>query len=241
MKASISIGLLLVFVVGCSVNLPYSIKTPYDNPPYRGFTPPDRAQWQPLTAMDQVVVYAQKTLYQLPSRDRSYVRIRVENTSERGVLVDLSDYGHCVRPVQWSQYEAGSISTSQPGGLPAGHDVPLARRQRILNDFVAGHMVEIPPKSSVDYFRDFGVPNQPQGTPTKTGKLLVVLTGRVYITDGRLVESLAIRPDSPSSRLILPVTGELPLVPMGYLIQESHGPAILMPATAPAVYMSPES
>ena len=89
----------------------------------------------------------------MPERGKSYVRIRLVNTTEREFAVDPRDYFGSVRPMDWSL--AGRRATRSrcppaPGRL--GQD--RQKRRQMIHDYFANKLIPIPPKSAVDYFHD---------------------------------------------------------------------------------------
>ncbi len=231
--------LLAMTLCGCNFDVGrYRYDLTYIPPPCSsGFTPPDASKWQQVSAPCEVTVYARREIYTMPERGKSYVRIRLVNTTEREFAVDPRDYFGSVRPMDWSLAGRRATAQSMPASAPADWAQDRQKRRQMIHDYFANKLIPIPPKSAVDYFHDFDSDNVAADVKDKQS-LTVALAGKIWATDGVCVEVMTMHPGQ-QSRIVVPYNADRPMVPMGAVVLDAHGPTLLVPTTSASQPESP--
>lgn len=209
---------LTAFYLGGCCDFPYKVDLTFYPQPYLGVAMPAEDKWQPI-GESMALAFAERRIYLLPQTDRQFVRVKIINPHQRALAVDIGQFNTTIRSV--------------PATAPVQELPPVetdAAKRQILCDFYADRLIAIPPKMAMDFF----VEVRPETTlsPPSAGDQ-VTLSGRVWLTDGALVEPLVV----DRARVPLDQLQRRPLVPMGHLLVQEGQTTLLVPATGPSEYL----
>lgn len=146
--------------------------------------------WQVMATNALAVAAVERVLYERANDPHFFIRVRITNTTDRPIGVDLRDYRQVIYPNQW-----GINQESQRGVIDERRVPPTPLPAKLTEDFVAGKLTGIAPGEAVDYYREFNASGrkeiEAQAQKDAVKYLVVSLDGAVPVTDGKAVETLS--------------------------------------------------
>jgi hypothetical protein len=146
--------------------------------------------WMTVASNPLATATVERTLYERPNDPHFYIRVRITNTTDRPLGVDLRDCWRVIYPNQW-----GVSQASQRGEINERRLKQVADKSALVPDFAAGKLTRLEPGATLDYYREFNAGGRKEVEEQArqfAGKYLVVsLDGQVPVTDGKRIEALS--------------------------------------------------
>jgi hypothetical protein len=176
--------------------------------------------WTTIARGALAEVSVERVLYEEPGEPHFFVRVRVMNLGDHEIAVDLRRYHEVFYPNQWgASRNPHREEIDERRMMPEG-PLDAAGAQAIREAYRGGGLTSVPPRSALEYYRDFNasgrnaVDEQSRGYPY----LLVVIDGQLRVTDGTVAERI----DAPSASAPREVTCPTPVrwerVPRGAIV-----------------------
>jgi hypothetical protein len=167
--------------------------------------------WAVIAETASTLVQVERSLYVHPGEQNPngncYVHVRITNNSSNIVGIDLRTRSATFFPECSGPGDSGApIVTDCVREIDAGLDPPA--QHQLLADFRAHRLVEVGPRGSVDYFRDFSGTPDGECETARDGKVLSVDMGGSLLVVAQTIELLR-----PARSLAIPLVRAWPAIP----------------------------
>ncbi len=182
--------------------------------------PPAPESWQLIRSGKMAEIEVEKTLYRKVGEAHFFIHVRIRNTTDRAIGIDVRDYSKVVYPNQWGalkEEQRGMINESRVRHAPLDD----TQRAELLKEFKANRLTAIAPGQVIDYFREFNAREPDKFEKQTLGYrfLFISLDGVSAVTDGEGVEQISCAWEEGNPRgmtdLIIPVPIAWKNIPAG--------------------------
>jgi len=132
-----------------------------------------------------MVVEVERRLYQAKDSDRFYLHVKITNSSNVVIAVDLRDAHSSIFPNQWelsSQPYRGPYSEHRSANTHLDPD----REQELAEAYAADRLLKIEPHLALDFYRESPAAFDNAGGFPDGCYLILSLGGELVFTDGNL-------------------------------------------------------
>lgn len=199
-------------------------------------------EWHLVTKGKLAKVEVERTLYDKPGDPHFLIRVRVTNSIDRAIGIDLHDPSETIYPNQWGWSETSHREVINEGRR-GYKSLSVDDQGRLLEDFRRGRLVPVPPGKAVDYYREFNAESVER--KGDFGKYLIIsLDGQLLMTDGTITDQITCEwamdstPGGKShsdTELVIPAPVRWKTVPAdGRIVEYTRAPPAPHPTPRPA-------
>jgi len=185
--------LTLVFFLACSFQ--------NDKADKNRITKNDTVMAEQLIYKGRVVeVWVSKAIFHSPTNNNFFMRFTIQNTSNKTVGIDLSNYWKVIYPNQWGIHKKPYREVVDEGTI-----VPDTTIDKIalLNRFNNKSLTLIKPNERIDYYRDWNGSGEKIELTNKEDFLIISVDGQILLTDGKEVENITLNNADERHRVIV--------------------------------------
>jgi len=214
------------------------VAAPPVSPPPTQSAPAGAAQWHRVGKGDLAAVDVERALYEKTGERHFLVRFRVTNLADRPIAADLREYSKVIYPNQWGKSDSDHRLAIDERRM-VYQELPEADRTRLLADFGARRLTNIPAGKSIDYYREFNASARADVDRSQGKYLIVSLDGELRLTDGAKVEQFSCDWNHgrtvEQTDLVIPMPVPWKTVPAdGYIVRDPHDHSVRTRAKNPA-------
>jgi hypothetical protein len=145
--------------------------------------------WTTVASSGHVRVDVERALYETTGTNHFFVRVRVTNTSQAEVGVDLRAYHQVFYPNQWGASPTEHRTVIDETRLVVG-PLDTASAAALLADDRAGSFTRIAAGTTLEYFDEFNASSRAD-VDAQTGSnpyVIVTMDGQLRLSDGTVAE-----------------------------------------------------
>jgi len=176
------------------------------------FAQSQQDRWQFLGKDKNISVYAERAWYGTRGYGHFFIHVRIFNTTDRALSVDLRNRFEMPYPNQWTVSMVplrGMIDENRARRV----ELDVERTERLLAGFRDRQLTEIAGQKSLEYYSMFNAEAPKADDIDKARYLIVSMAGQLFYTDGTAPAALYLQLQHTETDLVIALPPEYDHIP----------------------------
>ena len=149
---------------------------------------------------DLVEVFVAKAIFHSSTSSNFVMKFRINNTSDKTVGIDLSNYWKVIYPNQWGTYNKPYREVINEETIVPDTTID---KVNLLDKFNSKSLTLIEPNQTVDYYRDWNGSGEEITLANKDYFIIISIDGQLLLTDGSEVENISLNNVDEEHRVVV--------------------------------------